>query len=292
MARSAARPGTALRPADGHCPASRTASARPSPSLPIDRGACQAPRRSGSANAGPGRISPPRSRSGGMVTVVAEIRPARPARKSSGSARLVVAITRTSTEFDPLQPTGRTSPVARTGPAFPGFRRAGRRPRRAGACRRSPRRYGRPARQRRQGKPRACGRTARFRYVGGDRLAVDLDERSLGAQAGLVDGASEGFLAATGLADDQDRQAVACRLGSHRQRSAEFGRSADQLIEHQLRAIFSERGASSPVPRRRSACDASASISLSGQSAWPDNRMRRRASPPPPATRIRGRRAR
>ena len=62
-------------------------------SLPIDRGACQAPRRSGSANAGPGRDIAAALAQRGMVTVVAEIRPARPARKSSGSARLVVAIT-------------------------------------------------------------------------------------------------------------------------------------------------------------------------------------------------------
>ena len=59
-------------------------------------------------------MSPLRSRSGGNVTVVALIRSARPALKSSGRGRLLVAMTRTSTEWLPLSPTGRTSPVART----------------------------------------------------------------------------------------------------------------------------------------------------------------------------------
>ena len=55
-----------------------------------------------------------RSRRDGMVTLVAPIRSARRASKPSGSALLDVAISRTSTELEPLQPTGRTSPVAST----------------------------------------------------------------------------------------------------------------------------------------------------------------------------------
>ena len=84
--------------------------------------------------------------------------------------------------------------------------------------------------------------------VGGDRLAVDLDQRPAGAEAGGVDRAGEGFLAAAGLADDQDRQAVARGLGGDRQRGAEIGRGADQLLERSGRArSFRTTGASSPV---------------------------------------------
>ena len=71
--------------------------------------------------------------------------------------------------------------------------------------------------------------------VGGDRLAIDGDQRAAGAQAGGVDRAGEGFLAGAGLADDQDRQAVARGLGGDRQRGAEIGRGADQLLERQFR---------------------------------------------------------
>ena len=38
-----------------------------------------------------------------------------------------------------------------------------------------------------------------------------------------------------GFADDQDRQAVARRLGGDRERGAEFGRGADQLLERERR---------------------------------------------------------
>ena len=71
--------------------------------------------------------------------------------------------------------------------------------------------------------------------VGRDRLAVEREQRPLGAQAGGMDRAGEGFLAGARLADDEDRQAVASGLGGDRQRGAEFGRRADQLLERQGR---------------------------------------------------------
>ena len=65
-------------------------------------------------------------------------------------------------------------------------------------------------------------------------LQSTLTQRAARAQAGGVDRAGEGFLAAAGLADDQDRQAVARGLGGDRQRGAEIGRGADQLLERQV----------------------------------------------------------
>ena len=46
-----------------------------------------------------------------------------------------------------------------------------------------------------------------------DQLGIDADQRSLGAKAGLVDGAREAFRARAGLAADKQRQPVARRLG-------------------------------------------------------------------------------
>ena len=71
--------------------------------------------------------------------------------------------------------------------------------------------------------------------IRGDRLAVEREQRSLGPQACTVDRAGEGFLAGTGFADDQHRQAVARRLGGDRKRRPELGRGADQLLERQRR---------------------------------------------------------
>ena len=74
-------------------------------------------------------------------------------------------------------------------------------------------------------------------------LAVDSDQRALGAQARGVDGVGEGFLAGAGLADDQDRQAIARGLGGDRQSGSEIGRGADQLLERQLRQqLLGHRG--------------------------------------------------
>jgi len=67
-----------------------------------------------------------------------------------------------------------------------------------------------------------------------DRLAVDRDERAARAQARRVDRAGKGFLAAAGFADDQDRQAVARGLGRDRERGAEIGRRADQILERKV----------------------------------------------------------
>ena len=78
--------------------------------------------------------------------------------------------------------------------------------------------------------------------VGGDRLAVEREQRALGAQARGVDGAGEGFLARPGSPMMQDRQAVARRLGGDRERGAEFGRGADQLLERERRReLFGDR---------------------------------------------------
>ncbi len=75
-----------------------------------------------------------------------------------------------------------------------------------------------------------------------DRLAVERDQRPLRAKAGAVDCAGDGFLARSGLADDQDRQAIARRLGGDRQGGAEFGGGADQLLQRQFGRQFLGNG--------------------------------------------------
>ena len=72
--------------------------------------------------------------------------------------------------------------------------------------------------------------------VGGDRLAVERQQRALGAQASGVDRAGERFLAGARLADDEQWQAVARRFGGDGERGAEFGRCADQLLERERRS--------------------------------------------------------
>ncbi len=57
-----------------------------------------------------------------------------------------------------------------------------------------------------------------------------------------MDGAGKGFLAAAGLANDQDRQAIARRLGGDGQRGAKFRRCTDQLIERQVGSDFFGQG--------------------------------------------------
>ena len=67
--------------------------------------------------------------------------------------------------------------------------------------------------------------------VRGDSLAVERQQRALGAETGAMDRAGDGFLAGARLADDQDGEAVAGRLGGDRQRSAKIWRSTDQLLQ-------------------------------------------------------------
>ena len=174
------------------------------------------------------------------MTVVALIRSASPALKSSGSGRLLVAITRTSTDWLPLRPTGRTSPVART--------RSSRSCVSAGKASISSSSSVPPSAS--TSLPilaRECAREGAFFVaeqfavddVGGDRLAVDRQQRPLGAQAGGVNAPGDRFLAGAGLADDQDRKPVARGLGGDRQRGPEFGRCADQLLElHRRSQLF------------------------------------------------------
>ena len=71
-------------------------------------------------------------------------------------------------------------------------------------------------------------------YVGGDRLAVDLHHRPLGAQRRGVDGAGECFLAGPRFTDNQDRQAVAGGLGGDREGRSEVGRGAHQLLKRKI----------------------------------------------------------
>ena len=158
-------------------------------------------------------------------------------------------MTRTSTELLPLQPTGRTSPVASTRSSS-SWVSAGSAPISSSSSV-PPSASTMPADALGECAGEGAGDMAeQFAVddVGRHRLAIDLDHRRLGAQAGGVDRAGEGFLAAARLADDQDRQAVARALGGDRQRDAEIGRGADQLLERSASgASFSDNGASSPV---------------------------------------------
>ena len=178
--RTAARRGTARRPAGGHCPASRSASAPPARRCRSTAGACPAARRCAPskwrASAG---MSPLRSRSGGMVTVVA---PIRSARRGSKSLRQRAAGRGDQRGRRPnwsrcSRPGGLRRSRAR-GRAWPGFRAAARRSRRAAACRRRPRRCVPTFSAKAPGKaPFDMAEQVAVDDVGGDRLAVDLDER-------------------------------------------------------------------------------------------------------------------
>ena len=100
-----------------------------------------------------------------------------------------------------------------------------------------------------------------------------------------MDGASEGFLAVPGFADDQDRQAVAGGLGGHREGGAKVGRGADQLLKRQVGRRFLGQGrklagGAAAVGDGRSAPRAGAPE----QPAWPGSRWRLRASRRPPAS--------
>ena len=87
-----------------------------------------------------------------------------------------------------------------------------------------------------------------------------------------MDGAGEGFLAAARLTDDQDRKAVARGLRGDGERGAEFGGRATRCSRLSSGAIFSDKGASSPCARRRSAWAASASSCVRRRRAWRGNR--------------------
>src|SRR3954469_2638890 len=70
--------------------------------------------------------------------------------------------------------------------------------------------------------------------VGGDRLAVEREQGTLGAEACSVDRARNRFLAGSRFTDDQDRQAVASGFRGDRKCRAELRRCADELFEGKL----------------------------------------------------------
>src|SRR5712664_355101 len=75
-----------------------------------------------------------------------------------------------------------------------------------------------------------------FEQSGGDRGAVQLDERALAASAQIVDSARDQFLPGSGLAIDQDRR-IGWRYGLDLlQHAPQGGTAADNLLEVQLAA--------------------------------------------------------
>ena len=188
---------------------------------------------------------------------------------------------RTSTDWLPLRPTGRTSPVAST--------RSSRSWVSAGRARDFVEQQGSAigldeladlgGECAREGALLVTEQLA-VDDVGGDRLAVERQQRPLGAKAGGVDRAGDGFLAGAGFADDQDRQAVARGFGRDCKRGAEFGRGADQLLERQRRA----RAFRTPEQVRRRPCGGrhwrqALRAAAPARPAERENRTRRRASP-------------
>ena len=164
----------------------------------------------------------PRSRSGGKVTVVTRSARASRGRNRRRAAVLEVAISRTSTELEPLQPTGRTSPVASTRSSVPAFPAAARRSRRAAGCRIGLEQSSAAFRRRRPGRRRDMAEQLLSMILAATALQSTM---TIGPRARrlAVDGAGEGFLAGAGLADDQDRQAVAGGLGGDGQRGRKSG---------------------------------------------------------------------
>ena len=71
----------------------------------------------------------------------------------------------------------------------------------------------------------------RFDEIFGDRAAIDDVQRLLAARGGGVDRLGDDFLARAALALDQDGDAGAGGLGGDRERGAELGRRADDLLE-------------------------------------------------------------
>src|SRR5207244_1086094 len=77
-----------------------------------------------------------------------------------------------------------------------------------------------------------------FEKAGGDRSAVQLDERALAPSAQIVDGARDQFLPGSGLAIDQYGR-IGRRHGLDLlQQTPQGGASADNLLEVQLAADF------------------------------------------------------
>src|SRR5690606_24109381 len=70
-----------------------------------------------------------------------------------------------------------------------------------------------------------------FDEVGGDRAAIDRDERAAGARAGGVDRLRDYLLADAALAFDQHGDPRARRLGGDGERGAEGGGRTDDLVE-------------------------------------------------------------
>ena len=263
-----ARRGTARRRAGGHCPASRSASAPPARHC-RSTAACMpgsSAKRVSRWRASAG-MSPLRSRSGGMVTVVAEIRSARLGMEIVGqrTARRSRSGGRRPNWSRCSRPGGLRRSRAR-GRAFPGFPRgsaptssSSRVPPSASTIR--------PTRS-----AKAPGKGARHMAeqvavddVGGDRLAIDLNQRSAGAEAGRVDRAGEGFLAAC-RARRRSGSAAGCARPWRRRPARRENPARRRPVARAIRsgAIFSDSGASSPAARRRSAWAASASSSRSG----------------------------
>ena len=100
--------------------------------------------------------------------------------------------------------------------------------------------------------------------VGGDRLAVEAQQRPLGAKAGGVDRAGDGFLAGARLADDSSGRRLRADLAATASAARNSGAAPTSCSSSSAGASFSETGASSPDGRRRSALTASASSSRSG----------------------------
>ena len=211
-------------------------------------------------------MSPLRSRSGGMVTVVAEIRSARPGWKSSGK--------RPARSCDQAN-VDRIGAVAADRANFAGGEyaiepRLGLVGQRANLVEQQRSAVGldQPADPFGEGAREGAGHMAeQFAVddVGRDRLAVDLDQRPAGAQAGVMDGAGEGFLAAARLRRRSGSAGGCARaLAATASAARKSGAAPTSWSSDSSGAIFSDSGASSPVARRRSAWAASASINRSG----------------------------
>ena len=250
--------------ADVAGPAVRISTA--SASLPIDRARCRA-LLGEAGEAGGGRARD-------VAAAVAKRRQLdHRDRDPLGRGRLVealrqrparVAITRTSTDELPLQPTGRTSPVAST------------RSRRSCVSR------GKAAdlvedersavassirpisRRTRRGRRPFRDRTTRCRRCWRRPPCSRRDQRAAGAKACGVDCPARQSPCRYRFADDQHRQAVASGLGGNRERGAKSGAAPTNCSSDRAGASFSDNGAARPPARRRSALAASASSSRSG----------------------------
>ena len=212
-------------------------------------------------------MSPLRSRSGGMVTLVDSTRSRKLGVEIVGQRRR--SRSRSAGRRPNWSRCSRPGGLRRwpaRGRARPGFRAAARRYRRAARCRRRPRPSCRPFRRTRPGRrPATWPNRVDVDDVGGDRLAVDLDQRPARPQARGVDRAGEGFLARAGLAD-RSGSAGGCARPWRRPPARRGNRARRRPIPRAAGsgASFSASGASSPAARRRSRWALSASSSRSG----------------------------